>query len=298
MEKKTSVSKWMPLATAFVAASFVASYMLAGLIGEAKLGRLSSTAAIGYLFVPVYSFAVGLVGLGVGFLLRALLRNRGERDMIKPSSFILRLIMVVVVVAGLAVWSAIDSVITYEKANAAQIIKNPGQFTRTKLSSDEVPSIAKRAINNWTYEQSNQPPFIWNDKKTTVRVTNNTYMTLSADSHSRVINYDFRGRTYLTEIDVLPVQWKQKQPEYLAVLARLRATSHRSMLLVYDSNGGLLYEELLDRCGPKERQYMGIVNDLGGPALIVNVCEPFKLTLEKMPDNSFQPTSALMRRRG
>ena len=102
MEKRTSVSKWMPLATAFVAASFVASYMLAGLIGEAKLGRPSSTAAIGYLFVPVYSFIVGLVGLGVGFLLRALLRKRGERDLIKPSSFIFRLMMVIIAVIGLA----------------------------------------------------------------------------------------------------------------------------------------------------------------------------------------------------
>jgi len=288
----------MPLATAFVAASFVASYMLAGLIGEAKLGRPSSTAAIGYLFVPVYSFIVGLVGLGVGFLLKALLRKRGERDLIKPSSFIFRLMMVVIAVIGLAAWSAIDNVVTYEKANAAQIIKNPGQFTRTQLTGGEVPSVTRRAINNWTFEQPNQPPFIWNEKKTTVRVTNSTYMTVSADSHNRTINYDFRGRTYLTEIDVLPLQWKQKQPEYLAVLARLRATSHRSMLLVYDSNGGLLYEELLDRCGPKERQYMGIVNDLDGPALIVNVCEPFKLTLENRPNNSLQPTSALTRRRG
>jgi hypothetical protein len=53
------------------------------------------------------------------------------------------------------------------------------------------------------------------------------------------------------------------------------------MLLVYDSNGSLLYEELLDRCGPKERQYMGTVNDLDGLALVVNVCEPFKLILKE-----------------
>jgi hypothetical protein len=70
------------------------------------------------------------------------------------------------------------------------------------------------------------------------------------------------------------------------------------MLLVYDPNGSLLYEELLDRCGPKERQYMGTVNDLDGLALVVNVCEPFKLVLKKMPNNSLQPTSALTRRRG
>lgn len=298
MDRKISVANWIPLASAVVTASFVASYMLAGLIGEEKLGRPSSTAAIGYLFVPVYSFIIGVVGLGVGFLLRLFLRNRGERDLITPSSFLLRLVVVAVAVSGIGVWLALDSVIAYEKANAAQIIKDSGSFVKAKLSRDNVPSITKRAFNNWSYEQPNQAPFVWNAKKSTVRVTDSTYMTISIEGQDNSIKHDFRGRTYLTEIDVLPVQRAQKQPEHLAVLVRLRATSFRSMLLVYDSNGSLLYEALLDRCGPKERQYMGTVNDLDGLALVVNVCEPFKLTLKERPNNSLQPTSALKHRRG
>lgn len=279
MDRKISISNWIPLASAVVPACFVAAFMLAGLIGEEELGRPSSTAAIGYLFVPVYSFIVGAVGLSVGFLLRLFLRNRGERDLITPSSFLLRLVVVVVAVSGIGVWLALDGVIAYEKANAAQIIRDSGYFVKAKLNRDDVPSITKRTLSNWTHEQPNQPPFVWNTKKSTVRVTDSTYLTIDIEGQANSITHDFRNRTYLTEIDVLPVQWTQKQPEHLVVLARLRATSFRSMLLIYDSNGSLLYEELLERCGPRERQYMGTVNDLDGLALVVNVCEPFKLTL-------------------
>jgi len=298
MDRRISVANWMPLASAIVPACFVAAYMLGGLIGEEKLGRPSSTAAIGYLFVPVYSFIVGVIGLGVGFLLRLFLRKSGERNLMSPSSFFLRLAVVVVAVSGIGVWLALDSVVAYEKANAAQIIRDSGYFAKVKLNRDNVPSVTKRSLSNWTFQQPNQPPFVWNTKQYTVRVTDSTLMTIGIESQAHTIKHDFRGRTYLTEIEALPVKWSQKQPEYLAVLARLRATSFRSMLLIYDPNGSLLYEELLERCGPKEHQYMGTVNDLDGPALVVNVCEPFKLTLKQRPNNTLQPTSALTRRRG
>jgi len=298
MDRKISVANWMPLASAIVPACFVAAYMLGGLIGEEKLGRPSSTAAIGYLFVPVYSFIVGLVGLGVGFLLRLFLRSRGDRNLIPPSSFFLRLTVVIAVVSGIGVWLSVDNVVAYEKANAAQIIRDSGYFAKAKLNRDNVPSVTKRSLSNWTFEQPNQSPFVWNTKQYTVRVTNSTLMTIGIEGQPNSIRHDFRGRTYLTEVDVLPVQWIQKQPEHLVVLVRLRATSFRSMLLIYDPDGSLIYEELLERCGPKERQYMGTVNNLDGLALVVNVCEPFMLSLKQRPNNSLQPTSALPRRRG
>ena len=298
MDRKISVANWMPLASAIVPACFVAAYMLGVLIGEEKLGRPSSTAAIGYLFVPVYSIIVGLVGLGVGYLLRLFLRNRGERNLVSLSSFFLRLTVVVVALSGIGVWLALDSVVAYEKANAAQIIRDSGYFAKAKLNRDNVPSGTKRSLSNWTFEQPNQPPFVWNTRQFTVGVTDSTLMTIGIEGQANSIKHDFRGRTYLTEVEVLPVQWIQKQPEHLVVLARLRATSFRSMLLIYDPNGSLIYEELLERCGPRERQYMGTLNDIDGIALVVNVCEPFKLLLKKRPNDSLQPTSALTRRRG
>ena len=276
----------MPLTVGVIVGAFVASYMLAALITETKIGRPSSTASIGFFLVPIYSGIVALGGIGIGFLIRAVLRGRGEKDLISIKGFFIKSAIVLVITSGLAIAIGTKEVVDYEAVNAPQVLSNSGSVNRAELSREDVPSVEKHAKLIWDFENKALGSVLWNGAEVIANVAQSTKLSLKINDKF-TLQYDFKPYTYLTEITALQFPTISGEDEYLVVLARLRATSFRSMLLIYEANGKLVHEELLKRCGRK--QYMGLVNGIDGQYLVVDICSPFTIQ-SKRPNQQLQAT--------
>jgi len=285
MKKTISVSNSMPLTLGIIAGSFVASYWFSGLNAEFEIGRPSSTASIGYIFAPIYAGIVGLIGVGVGFIVRAALKGRGERDQVKRSKFYLVILSILILSSWVASNIATQGVVAFEEFSKPKLISNKSNFLKTQGAVDVTPSAERYAELVWDYEKGSRDSFLWGGVETQIGVKNDTVMGIQL-SDAPPIEYDVRNYSYITEISAIKYSAIAGEANYLVVLVKLRATSSRSLLLIYDQKHELVYEELLERCG--RIQYMGVADGIEGEEVIVSICSPFSLTAR--PNKSLQPT--------
>jgi len=277
MEKKISLAKFMPLTIAIISGTFVASYMFTGLSAEASIGRPSSTAAIGYIFAPIYSLIIAGIGYIIGLILRFFLNKLEEKYLVKKSTYIISVIVITILTGSYSANTAINEVIDYEAFNSPHLLSNNANFNKTSYSENEIPSVTKHAELVWEYDNTSMNPLLWNSLEITTKVQDSTQLSILSKDTKKA-TYNFQGYTYITEIRILPVT-NEKHIKYLAVLVRLRSTSRRSMLLIYDQSFNLIYEELLDRCG--RNQYMGSSENIEGEVIVVNICKPFIINVNK-----------------
>ncbi|MCP4552835.1 MAG: hypothetical protein GY834_12520 [Bacteroidetes bacterium] len=273
MEKTASIAKSLPLTIGALFGFSLASYMLTGIFTESAIGRPSSTAAIGLFFAPIYSLVLTGVGALIGLILRPFMLMRGERDVVKKSAltrFRLILVLAASLITGVA---AALQVVAYEKYNTPKTLSNTANFTIQKHSEEAIPSVNKGSTLVWGFGNKNIIPTEWLGSTITFNVTNSSNMSLFNNS-SVQSSYDFSGYSYVTEISTLPLV-SSTNADYFAVLVKLRATSRRSMLLIYDEHYKLVYERLLDRCG--RTQYIGTAEDINGNYLVINLCKPFTI---------------------
>lgn len=275
MSKTISVANSMPLTLGIIAGTFVASYWISGLNAEFEIGRPSSTASIGYLFVPIYAGLVGLIGVGVGFIVRAVLKGRGERDQVKRSKFYLVTLSILILSSWFASNIATQQVMAFEEFNEPKLISNKGNFLKTQGAVDVTPSAEKYAELAWDFEKGSRDSFLWGKVETQIGVKNDTLMEIQFSDGSP-IEYDVRNYSYITEISTIKYPTNIDIESNLVVLVKLRATSFRSLLLIYNQKRELIYEELLKRCG--RIQYIGVGDAIEGEEIIVSICNPFSLT--------------------
>ncbi|MCP4491825.1 MAG: hypothetical protein GY820_31640 [Gammaproteobacteria bacterium] len=276
MEKTISVAKSLPYTFALVSGVFVASYMFTGMFAESSIGRPSSTAALGFIFAPIYTLIVAFIGFIIGIIPRFFLKKRGDKDLVKKSSYLIKIAIITILIGAISGGIAVKQVIDYEAYNSPHLLSNKANFIKTMYSENDIPSISNKAKLVWEYDNTNIGPFTWNQLSLTPKVHNSTQLLISSDDQN-ALSYNFNGYTYVTEVSLLPIN-NTDNSSYLAVLVRLRATSFRSMLLIYDNKFNLVYEELLDRCGRK--QYMGSTATIEGEAITVNICEPFTINVK------------------
>ncbi len=277
MEKKISIAKSMPNTFAIVSGVFVASYMFTGMFAESIIGRPSSTAALGLIFAPIYALIVASIGFIVGLIPMFFLKRRGEKDIVNKYPYLIKIAIITIILGALSAATAVKQVIDYEEFNSPHLLSNKANFNKTMYSESDIPSVTKNAELSWAYDNTNMGPLKWNQMNLTTKVHNSTQLLISNDNKT-AIAYNFEGYTYITEVSLLPIN-NTENISYLTVLVRLRATSFRSMLLIYDQDFNLVYEELLDRCGRK--QYMGSTIAIDGEVIVVNICERFIININK-----------------
>jgi len=277
MENTVSIAKKAPFSLFIIFGVFTASYMFTGMYAESTIGRPSSTAALGYIFAPIYSLIAGFIGYCIGFVLKFFLLKRGKKDIIRKKVFVKNRLLLILAVALLSGGAAFKQMVDYEKFNSPKLLKNDKDFIVTKYSEQDIPSVTTPSTLVWDFQN--------NEIETTNWLNNNYNFTVSESTNLNIINgntieatYDFSGRTYITEISTVTLATSANN-DYLAVLVKLRATSRRSMLLVYDESFNLVYEELLKRCGRK--QYTGVTQDISGNIMVINLCKPFTIDVNK-----------------
>lgn len=161
-----------------------------------------------------------------------------------------------------------------EEKQKPHVIYNSGRISKISPAAvkGEKQADANFVFTIYSDEENKVETFRWNDEEINFNVINdNTLKIFGKGGHSLVTadlgEFDYIGRIYVQELFL-----DDSASRGLAVLVRLRATSQRSMLLIYDSAVKLIYQELLERRGDSE---MSIMSDNAGKEyLYVNVYEP------------------------
>jgi hypothetical protein len=232
----------------FISAIFL-SYYLTGLILEMKFGRPSSTSAIGFVFIPVYAIFLLLLGYAAGLLVRSIVsRFTVERTISKKTIYSIYAAFLVAVLAS-SIAGGVSFKI-YEDAqkphviiNSAAVIKLPdGQYE----DSNQVD--AKFLLSIFDDDKIKNGTLPWNSRIIRFKLFKdaNSLVVLD-DAGAQLMQIDLNAFDYITRVYAVPVTTNDSMKKGLAVLVNLRSTSRRSVLLIYNADNKLLYQELLYR---------------------------------------------------
>lgn len=252
---------------------FGAIFGLTALIAEAQIGRPSSTHAIGFIFVPIYAAILALVCFCVGLVIRGILgKFVVPRTLSRRSNQIINVLFVCVL--ALAFFSGVVFSERQEEKQKPHLIFDSGQII--KMSPSEIKGKKEReatfVFSIYTDDRDKAAPIQWNGKKLDFKVVGDNILKVLDKAENELITADLKKFDYIGRIYVLQFALDDSDKKSLAVLVRLRATSQRSMLLIYDSARKLIYQELLERRGDSE---MSIMTDSSGKEyLYVNVDKP------------------------
>ena len=240
---------------------FGAIFGLTALIAEPFIGRPSSTHAIGFIFVPIYAAILALACFFVGLVVRGVISK-----FVVPRTFSRRSAQLIntafVCVLAAAFFSGVIFIQWQETKQRPRVIFNSGQLI--KMSASEISGKKEReatfVFSIYTDDKDKTVTFQWNGKKLDLNVIgDNTLKVL--DKGNDLMTADLTKFDYIGRIYVLQYALNGSDANALAILVRLRATSRRSMLLIYNSVGKLIYQELLDRQADGK---MSVMTDASG----------------------------------
>jgi len=232
----------------FIGAIFL-SYYLTGLIFEMKFGRPSSTSAIGFVFIPIYAVFLLLIGYAVGLIIRFIVsRFTAERTLSKKAIYTIYVAFLAVILVS-SIAGGVSFKI-YEDRQKPHVIINSSAVSKLPdvqyLESNQTD--AKFLLSIFEDDKIKNGTLTWNDKTIHFRLAKDTNSLVVLDEiGAQLLQIDLSELDYITRVYAVPVNIDASKKKGLAVLVNLRSTSRRSVLLIYNAEKKLLYQELLYR---------------------------------------------------
>ena len=238
----------------------VAVPALAATLYEMKFGRPSSTSGLAIPFAVISGVLAAGLGAAVGEGIHQMVaRTRWAGPMERRGAAIL--LMLVVIAPSVL---AIHTVRRIEAENAPRVIRSTGEVSGTEGRSELTP--VRWATLLWvSSSHPDHPPAEprWNGRRVDVRVVDDR-LILSADELS-ITAIDISRFDYAREAYGVTGALSGDGEEWLALLVQLRATGRRELLLIFNPEGVLVHEELLERHrGRAPRVGLGTAGPAGG----------------------------------
>jgi hypothetical protein len=149
-------------------------------------------------------------------------------------------------VVGVPSALAVRSVLSYGSVNAPGGIESIGVVVRTEGASHLEPVSPAALIWASLPETAERvQEFRWNARAVRVIVEGGELVVRAGDVASTPV--DLSHLDYIREVYGVTATLGGDNSESLALLARLRATGRRELLLIFDAQGTLSYRELLER---------------------------------------------------
>lgn len=232
----------------FVSAAFLFYYMT-GLLLEMNIGRPSSTSAVGLFFIPLYAFSFFLISFIIGLIAQFIVGKFVNERVIKltTSRTIITIFFITITIASIAGGLSFKS---YEDAQKPRVIFNSGKVNKVSdirvQDMGQIEASLVLTVNN--DEKKNVVKMMWNEKPLNFELKRGVNgLRVVDDNGKELISIDLNNCDYITRVYAVPIGTQESKAKGLAVLVHLRATSRRSVLLIYDSKATLLYQELLER---------------------------------------------------
>jgi len=246
---------------------------LTALIAEEQIGRPSSTHAIGFIFVPICAVLLALACFCVGLVVRSIVgKFVSSRAISKRNNQLINILFVCTLV--LAFFSGVAFIQRQEVKQQPHLIFDSGKII--KISPSEIRGKKEKdatfVLSIYNDDKNMVAPFLWNGKKIDFKVVGNNTLKILDIGGNELVAADLHKFDYIGRVHVLQIALGNSESKSLVVLVRLRATSRRSMLLIYDATAKLLYQELLNRTDDNEMNLL--VDDDGKEYLYVDVDTP------------------------
>jgi len=270
----------------FVLGSFASAmflfYFMTGLVLEMKIGHPGSTSAIGFLFIPIYAFLVFWAGYVGGLIVRFIIGKLVNERIVSKATIriIVFAFLIAIVISSIAGGISFK---THYNAQKPHVIFNSGAVEKiADVNNQKMQIEAKFLLTIFDDEKSKLEGMTWNGKAVHLDLekSSNTLKLLD-DKGDHLITINLGLFEYITRAYTVPIGWTENNLNGLAILVHLRSTSSRSILLIYDSRGNLLYQELLDRI--KIDNVLKVIKDSSGKEYLwVDVATPVIYLIDLM----------------
>lgn len=242
----------LPLLLGLLSFASVCAFYMTVTIMEMMIGRPSSTAVLGFIFAPILAVIAGGVGAVVGLVLWPILRALGVNYSLSRTASRYVLVGATVALAAVAVAGGMVSVRS-EREDRPRVIQDSDRIHGLAT----LPTISGNGVEApLTFEslrdETDDVTVDWNGGKVRVVGEGDNEVTIRDNGGQLIASTDLSAFDYTTQIHSATFCEDAQGSRMLAVLVTLRATSGRSMLLIYDSQGRLTYQELLERRGYPE----------------------------------------------
>lgn len=258
--------KWCGLTTG----ALVTAYIFTQTLAETLWGRPSSTAALGFMVAPIAGVIAGVVAFLVGLALRAALRSSSAASRPAPSWVPKALWLTVLVGAVAFLLMGRSSVMTLEAARMPRVILDAGRITAVTPPTMQLQErVAAPELQSGITNTHDAHPIDWNG--VAIRVENKDEQVVVNNTNGmRLASADLHAFDYINGIHATSVCTQPDGRRLLAVLVSLRATSRRTMFLVFGADGSLVFQQHLERSqGVKDTFYTGQLN--GAEAMTVDL---------------------------
>jgi hypothetical protein len=203
----------------------------------------------GIFYSLIIGVVMSLVGAGIGTITSVIIKNTKTNNITRKGALVSLLVLfVVAVILAFSIFSLILKIkgeykTEYEKANQFGI--KVGSNIISRISLNETKLINYNFTFNSKhylfplYEDHDNESFVWNDKKYIIGFNSNIYL-IDSEGHY-FINYQKNSKyPYINSISYISYKG------HLLLLVDLRATSGRSLLLIFNEAGENIYEELIE----------------------------------------------------
>jgi hypothetical protein len=215
------------------------------MVTEDNIGRPSSTAALGWLFLLPHVLLAAGKGLAPGALAWLIVRvARVQRRVSIPVSLVI-VIPPALIAAIVGAKGGAKRIEDAEQTNRPRVISSAGGLQKVKgePSTCAVRLDAVKVCEARSSEPRAPAPLLSLGATITCNGGN-----IVLESAARRSSTDLNAYDYVREVLAVPLEG-MKPNAGVALLVRLRATGGRSVLLVYDSSLRVLHQELLERAG-------------------------------------------------
>lgn len=205
---------------------------------EVAVGRPSSTASLGFLFVPIWGVLAAVAGLVPGFIVRAVWRRAKGPDAESNTSALLAILaFAVVAAAGAGAWNAIQ----YEQGAKPRIRFDGGMVVREFRADSERSVRASTTL----YDTDKSAMLSWGSNRSELLVADDQ-VVLRDTATGKKAQFVTRALDYITRVDAVPMA-SMHGPSLLAIVISGRATGRRAIIAVIDENYKIVYEEQVER---------------------------------------------------
>lgn len=262
----------LPIVAGSLTAVVVGAYVLAPVIAEVTLGRPSSTVGLGFVFGPVVALLCGAVAFAIAIGLRWMARRAGLSSAIVPTWLVGCVLLVTAGAIMVVGATARTEIIAKEVARRPRVIIGSARIVKMPREPISAGDRVEAPLLFSIYGDKVVSATDWNGRAITLVGTNEQVSVLDADG-ARIASTDLHAFDYIGRINAMPFCTHPNGDRSLAVLVTLRATSDRSMLILYGTDGGVIYQEHLERTRRGERWAgaMFAANVDGNEVLVVDV---------------------------
>ena len=189
----------------------------------------------------------GLIGLGIGLIAYVLLR-----PFHKTRPFSIREIKALKISLGLVIFlplaAGIIRIVEEASHYSPHIIYSSGEII--KLS--QIPQVTltpEKAILTWEMSSDNTQPVTisWNGETVSIYSVDTSVYIANQNEILKRIKLGNDDIWYIARLNVIPVKFRKGAADSLAVLAQVRTLLDCYILSVFDSQGQLIYQEVLKR---------------------------------------------------